>query len=441
MKKLLSVAHSLAEIPNAFVMRALYSEEMHDFYYDGTMQVRMGDPYVSPIRNISKACKNLTNGSKFLLMGHRGSGKSTELNNMALNLEHDGYRVLTVHCASDLDLNNPLFEDVLILMGNALLKLAAELHCELAPWVIETLTTFWREGEKEITQLVEEEAAAELGISVSTPSVFKKLLSFTVGARKAIKYGDENKTFFRERISRRLSDWTRALNGTADAIAQVLEDRYPIIIFEDLDKLDIQDGWELFLNHAKALTDVTFPVIYTFPIALSYISKFGNLTDDSYTPVTFPMIKLKYMDGRLCPEGYETIRRIVEKRADMALFDENALTLMIEKTGGSLRDLFRVIIRAATRADMRQSERVELEDAERALEYIQTELTRMIEERHYPFLVEICKGKHEKIKDREMLLEMLEAHVVLEYNGKRWQDVHPLVADFLAEQGELNQDE
>ena len=285
--------------------------------------------------------------------------------------------------------------------------------------------------------MVEEEAAAELGLSISTPSVFKTLLSFTVGAKKAIKYGDENKTVYRELIRRRLSDWTRALNSMADVIAEKLNHRHPIILFEDLDKLDITEAWELFLNHAKSLTEVTFPVIYTFPIALSYHSRFGDLTNGFYTPVTFPMIKLRYVDGKRCEEGYETMRRIVEKRASLALFEEAALNLMIEKTGGSLRDLFRVIISAATRARRRGNEKIEMEDTLRALEIIKTELTRMIEEKHYPFLVNICEGNHEQIKDREMLLEMLEAHTVQEYNGKRWHDVHPLVADFLADQGFL----
>ena len=35
---------------------------------------------------------------------------------------------------------------------------------------------------------------------------------------------------------------------------------------------------------------------------------------------------------------------------------------------------------------------------------------------------------------------MLQASVVLEYNGKRWHNVHPLVVRFLKEQGEIDDD-
>ena len=65
-------------------------------------------------------------------------------------------------------------------------------------------------------------------------------------------------------------------------------------------------------------------------------------------------------------------------------------------------------------------------------------LTRRISRKHYAFLAEICKGKHTNIEDPEMLLDMLRAGVVLEYNGQRWHNVHPLVAEFLEMQGLLD---
>ena len=51
------------------------------------------------------------------------------------------------------------------------------------------------------------------------------------------------------------------------------------------------------------------------------------------------------------------------------------------------------------------------------------------------FLKNIYNGDKELIEDKEKLLKMLQASVVLEYNGKRWHNVHPLVAKFLKERG------
>jgi ATP phosphoribosyltransferase len=112
---------------------------------------------------------------------------------------------------------------------------------------------------------------------------------------------------------------------------------------------------------------------------------------------------------------------------------------MIEKTGGSLRDLFGAIITAATRARRRRSVKIEVEDAVRALEKLKTELKKTIDGKNYSFLADISRGNRERIEDKEMLLNMLQAGTVLEYNGKGWYNVHPLVNDFLIEQGILGE--
>ncbi len=75
-----------------------------------------------------------------------------------------------------------------------------------------------------------------------------------------------------------------------------------------------------------------------------------------------------------------------------------------------------------------------MEDAKLALTMLKSALTRCIERKNYAFLANIYRGNRQKIEDKEMLLEMLNAGVVLEYNGKHWFNLHPLVAEFLEEQ-------
>ena len=128
------------------------------------------------------------------------------------------------------------------------------------------------------------------------------------------------------------------------------------------------------------------------------------------------------------------IKKIVEDRADPSLIEEQTLKLMIEKTGGSLRDLFSIIRDASIRARRRKSGRIEMEDANAALNSLKASLTKRIEVKDYEFLRNIISGNKRNIEDREKLLEMLTCNVVLEYNENRWRDVHPLVVDFLQEE-------
>jgi len=126
-----------------------------------------------------------------------------------------------------------------------------------------------------------------------------------------------------------------------------------------------------------------------------------------------------------------------EHFGDDSRCEESVLFKMIEKTGGSLRNLIEVIRDASVLARVNGDACVSREGVEYGLTKLQSTLTITIEKKHYPFLVGICKGERREIEEREMLLEMMQAGVVLEYNGRQWHNVHPLIRDFLGEIGRL----
>ncbi len=428
-------ADTILNIPNAFKPGPLKAGELEQFYYDKTMYVRTGDAYISPIEDIYEACKMPSGQNTFLLLGHRGCGKSTELNDMSCRLQEEGYQVFTVQCGMDLDLNNPIYVDLLILMGDALLTIADRIGCCLDDMTMDVVGNFWKtEGEQ--SSIMTDTAGMEVEgeISAKSPGFLASLLQAFVKVKADLKFSEEKRTYYRRQIARRSSEWMFALNKMANQITEEMNGKQPVLIFEDLDKLNPEDAWHVFYQHAATLTGVSFPIIYTFPIALSYDPRFAAL-EGYFIQKTLPMIKLQNSDGTECHNGYETIIKIISLRASLALFEEDALRLMIEKTGGSLRDLFFIIKACAQRANRRRSDRIECEDAQKALEQLKTSLTRRIAGRHYDFLADIYRGNRERIEDQGMLLEMLQANTVLEYNGKRWHNVHPLVGEFLVEQG------
>ena len=189
----------------------------------------------------------------------------------------------------------------------------------------------------------------------------------------------------------------------------------------------------MFYHYAAVLSGMSFSVIYTFPIGLSYDARYAAM-EGYFISKTLPMIKIETIEGQPFGEGIGIIRQIVEKRADLTLFEEEVLEKLIQFTGGSLRDLFHAINSSAKRAERRGSKHMSMEDAERALEELRTSLTRRIEKKDYEFLINIYTGNKELIEDKQMLLKMLQASVVLEYNGKRWRNLHPLVSRFFIEQ-------
>ena len=427
-------ADQISEMINAFSPAPLQIDQMEEFYCEDTMEYRTSDKFDSPIEDIYDVCRNFDEYNACLLLGHRGCGKSTELNRMSERLAADGYYVKTINCSMDLDLFNIVYSDLFILMGEALLQMAEELECQIEDNVLENIKNFWIEGTETVVAQEIGTASLETGMSVGTKGILAGILNIFAKIKTDLKFNEETRKEYRRKISVRSSEWIGILGQVAEEIARKTDGKRPIIIFEDLDKLNPEDAWRVFYNYAAILSGMKFPVIYTFPIGLSYDARFSAL-ESYFITKTLPMIKIATIDSQPFGEGINIIRDIVKKRASSALFEEKVLERLIQFTGGSLRDLFHVINASAKRANRRESESISMEDAERALEEIKTSLTRRIEEKDYTFLLNIYNGNKERIEDKEMLLKMLQASVVLEYNGKRWHNVHPLVIKFFEEQG------
>ncbi len=426
-------AARVSEMINAFSPAPLQREQMEEFYCKDTMEFRTSDKYDSPIEDIYDACRENQECMAFLLLGHRGCGKSTELNRMSERLADEGYHVKIIKCTKDLDLVNMVHSDLFILMGEALLQMAEESGCNLSQDMIGRIENFWCEGTETMVSQEVEAASLEEGASVGT-GIFANIFSVFAKIKMDLKYNEESRKEYRKRIRIRSSEWIEILAGISEKIAGHNDGKRPIIIFEDLDKLNPEDAWKVFYNYEAILSGMNFPVIYTFPISLSYDVKFSAM-ESYFVTKTLPMIKIQTMEGEDFQDGIDVIEEIVAKRTELELFGEGVLKKLIQSTGGSLRDLFMAINASAKRAVRRDSRTVSMEDAGRALEELKTSLTRRIEKKDYQFLANIYRGNKEQIEDKEMLLNMLQASVVLEYNGKRWHNVHPLVIDFLKGQG------
>ncbi|MCH5265968.1 MAG: ATP-binding protein [Lachnospiraceae bacterium] len=427
-------ANQISEMINVFSPEPLKIDQMDEFYCNKTMEYRMSDKYNSPMEDIFDVCQEAGRGTAFLLLGHKGCGKSTELNRLSTELEEKGYRVKTIVCSMDLDLLNIVYSDLFILMGEALLQIAEECGCEIDTKILAEIADFWDEGTMIATSVEQEAISVEAGMSGQTPKILGNLLSVFAKLKADLKYNEETRLEYRKQISKRSSEWMRLLGDVSEEIQRQSNGKMPIIIFEDLDKLNPDDAWKVFYHYAAILSGMPFPIIYTFPIGLSYDTKFSAL-EAYFETKTLPMIKIETIEGEPYSDGINVIREIVEKRTNLHLFEENVLEKLIRYTGGSLRDLFHAINTSAKRAERRKSEVISMEDADKALEELKTSLTRRIEEKDYDFLINIYKGNKERIGDKQILLKMLQASVVLEYNGRRWHNVHPLVVKFFKEQG------
>jgi hypothetical protein len=376
---------------------------------------------------------NRNEPQKVLFMGHRGSGKTTELWQVRKQLEPT-FHVISFSIREETDIMDLKYMDLIFIVMKRLFDEVKALKIKLNEAALDNLIDYWNNEkilEKTKTEKAEATTTAEAKIGFLT--------QLTLGVKGILSTGRETKELIRSHIEPRLSKLIDSINDLIFQVNQQLNNhnKVPIIIIEDLDKLEIPIAEDLFLNHRNVLTSLNMHMIYTFPIFLLYSNKFKEIMDSFNHHELLSMIKINLINGNTFPKGREVLEKVVEARADITLFEPGVLDFIIDKTGGVLRNILE-IIRAATlteRGKNRAATSVSLDSAKDAYLNFKSDFERKLSEPHIIPLKNLALDQSKKPLSDHILMELLYSTAVIEYNGERWCDVHPTVKDILRERG------
>ncbi|MCL2387548.1 MAG: hypothetical protein FWC89_08390 [Defluviitaleaceae bacterium] len=434
-EKKLEQATTIAGILKGVSPEPLREEELDKFFYKDTMKIRMGHETFSPVRELFEACIMPSISNAHLLMGHRGCGKTTELQNLKREFEKVGHRVHMVDTRMETDNTNINHWDILLLATEGLCTIAEDSFADIPTEPFEAIYEILCSDIKvEESSAVLKSYGKRKGFSANTPAILDNVLNLFITLKSDMRYSTETRTNIITAMPKRASAWLANIREISRHLTAHCKEKQPIIIFEGLDKIHPPNKIIDILNYS-VFAQMPIPIIYTFPIDQCYSTSFAAVSA-TFNRHVLPMIKIRNINKTLNERSFAVIRAIVELRADLKLFDKDVLDRLIEKTGGSLRHLFECIVRAARLAAWRDSEKIGHEDANRALAELSKEITKpVVEKNHFSVLRNIMNNPRSdnQIKDLDSLLGWMNASIVLEYeNGERWIDVHPLVADFIS---------
>jgi hypothetical protein len=356
---------------------------------------------------------------KYFFSGHRGCGKSTELNRLAVDEEINQKFFVIKYSVKDVcDVNNLDYVDVLFSVGAQLYIQYIDSGKKLRPELIEALEG-WRDNI--IEQVREEITSFETSIEGGLKGFFLSILA-------KIRAEDTTRKTIRKKIEPRLSELIDKIN-LITANIEGKERKKVLVLIDDLDKPSLDQAKKIFYDNYTAITQPACAIVYTVPISMFFAQEFTAIRENRYF---LPNIKLHFRKERdhLYEKGYELMRAFVFKRMEESLIEPDALKFAIKMGAGVFRETARVIQIAADSAIEKSRESIIKEDVERAEREIRSDFRRILQSEDYNSLKEICKNN--EVCGIERIGHLLHNLSVLEYmNDETWCDIHPTLEELL----------
>ena len=441
---MLKKATTVSELASAFAPAPLTLEDLKDFYVDVDCE---RDGFLSRREEIKKKLEG-TDYIKILFAGHRGSGKSTELIKLKKEIEDNSF-IVSFSIMEELDINDIEYIDLIMVMME---KLADRGEAEgLIPnngRYLETIKNWLTD----VTKIKAEETGymMEVGAGIqANRGVLSLLIGLIAEFKASIRASSVNKVEYRKVLDKSITILKANCNILINEISMALRNKGKklLLIIEDMDKGDIAKVQNIFFNHSGILSELNTRMIFTMSISTLTSTSRGEIKG-RFDLATLPMLKVKEESGADFDKGIQAIRKIVEKRADLSLFESGILNNMIVRSGGVLRDLFGMIEIAGTSAGFNRLSAVNGQSADYAFNRLKSKYLGTIsigDEKEagittdglYTKLVEVCNAREKKFPLDKTMLILLSCLAVLEYNGKQWFDIHPAVKALLHEMGKI----
>ncbi len=437
-------ASTLDDIYYCFANKPLEIEDIDKYYVNADKGRGL-----TPMKKMKRILERNPGGSyKFLFAGYKGCGKSTELNRLEKELIND-FIILNFSVRKELDvLNINYIELFLALMKRLFDFVNEEKKIEIPENYLKNITN-WVQS-KEIEEIRDKYLGADIQTNLQAklgiPFFADFFARFTASAKASSSLKETLKMKVEPKLSELISNCNLLINEIKNQSGKI-DKKGLIIIVEDMDKVDLALGEDIFYVHSAQLTQLNCHTIYTFPIALKYYIRFTSIKNNYTDSFDLPMIRINNKDGSPFKEGRELMREIIGKRMAFSLFENlDIIEKMIAYSGGCLWDLFRLIKDAADNALEKEREIITAEDFKVAYLYLKSDYESTISENkkenipvdaYYKMLVECANDKNKKPRQTKELLDLRNNLTVLGYNGESWSDVHPVVRDILAERGLL----
>ena len=362
------------------------------------------------------------------LCGHRGSGKTTELNRLCLDKDIEKKYFTIFLTAQDFgsEVVHLTHDALLVEIGLAMVKSGK--HSGIPGKLAEELNDWGREVVK--SYLHDEALKAEAGAKGNAWLAFFKA---QLSTRREWKREEKLK------LEPRIQDLIGILNRMGQELKNHTGKKI-LVVIDDLEKGESDAHKDmhtrLFQENYDTLVQPRFSIIYTLPVYFRALPGSRIATDELYA---FSAVRLYEREDKTANvprlttdhEGYQLMRSFVEKRLDdpAKYFGEGVMDELLRIGGGLFRETARAIHEAAYFAMMRSASRIEMADAREGFDQIKKEYQPLIRGKAIKILQEVQASAQGWVDGVEPFLQ---SRAVVEYeNGDLWLDLRHVLKEYV----------
>jgi hypothetical protein len=388
--------------------------------------------------------------AKIAFTGTRGGGKTTELLRLEQQVSH---RFTPLHVYVDESLYGGCgFAELFLWIVDELVQKFERDKTPLDARLVEQVARWFFDVSVEQTDKVVSEITAEAEAKVGgKASLFWLSLGLFARLKSQIKGSTDRRKEIRGKLQQRASDLVARVNELLDNAQGVLTRHGNpgnpadlLIVVDNLDRLEPQVSSPLFFESGDILKQPKAHFIYTVPSAIDLAPmNIGTVFGDKFTLST---VKVRGQNGRAIKKGIDALVQLVAERIDVdAVFAKpRDVRKLAEMSGGSLRDLMRLLLNAQLLALADEREMIESTHVKEAVDRLRLDYEKSLFPgwAYYPILARIHRSKSElgestDVADPEkarrycdVFSKLLFSSSVLAYNGEDvWYDVHPVIQE------------
>lgn len=358
---------------------------------------------------------------KFFFSGHRGCGKSTELQHLLSNPRlRKKYWPLNFSIREETDIIDIDFRDVLLAIGGRLFREYRKRGGELPDQLLRELNSWKGKVEKEISTILEgRNSDYEVSASID---------AFFANAGLKMKLEPATRVVLRQVVETDITGLIAIINHISAAIYSH-ERLIPLVLIDDMDKPDLEKARAIFHDRREIMMQPNCAIVYTVSSALFYSKEFDAIRDQA---LFLPNINLHppMEQETHNADGYKTLKEFVRVRMDLSLIDADALEQAVAYSGGVFREMARIMRTSIGRARRRNASRINMDDIEWAATEIRNEYRRILDKEDLKLLKKVSENNRMEYSDR--MRPLLQLLALLEFRDQEnWCDVHPVLRKLL----------